>query len=189
METQHSKKQVVLSAIRESEGNISFNGLEMNTGLSFMELSTIIGLLVKENRLLIRFNHSEENGHPYKSTSEYLYTRFMDLLFLHCKQERSVTFYASKLCITTKYLTVVVKAASSKTPRDLIREETIKRIEYLLCNTQTSIKEIAYALNFPNISFFGKYFKAQKGVSPKFYRKAYIEKKRDTLTMPLSATK
>ena len=49
--------------------------------------------------------------------------------------------------------------------------------------------KLSFPLNFPNISFFGKYFKAQKGVSPKFYRKAYIGKKRDTLTMPLSATK
>lgn len=33
-----------------------------------------------------------------------------------------------------------------------------------------SIQEIAYALNFPNQSFFGKYFKRHTGLSPKAYR-------------------
>lgn len=78
------------------------------------------------------------------------------------------------MCITSKYLTVVVKAVSGKTPSEWIREETVKEIERMLCHTQKSIKEIASELNFSNISFFGKYFKAYKGISPKHYRKAYI---------------
>ena len=78
------------------------------------------------------------------------------------------------MSITSKYLTTVVKAASGKTPAQWIREETIKEIERMLCHTQMPIKEIVYRLNFPNSSFFGKYFKAQKGMSPKHYREAYI---------------
>lgn len=44
----------------------------------------------------------------------------------------------------------------------------------MLCHTQSSIKEIVNELKFPNLSFFGKYFKAHKGMSPKYYRTAYL---------------
>lgn len=66
------------------------------------------------------------------------------------------------------------KAVSGKTPTKWIQEETIKEIERMLCHTRMPIKEIVYRLNFPNASFFGKYFKAQKGMSPKHYRETYI---------------
>lgn len=174
MEDKNSATIIVLAAIEKDGGNLSFNELEKSTGLSFVELSTVIGLLMKENRLLARVNHFAKGTCLYKSSQDALYARFMDLLFVHHRWERSVAFYASKMCITSKYLTVVVKAASGKTPTEWIREETIKEIERMLCHTKMPIKEIVYRLNFPNASFFGKYFKAQKGMSPKHYRETYI---------------
>ena len=39
-----------------------------------------------------------------------------------------------------------------------------------LLSTNTSIKEIAYKLNFPSQSCFGKYFLRITGVSPATYR-------------------
>ena len=68
----------------------------------------------------------------------------------------------------------MVKAASGKTPTKWIQEETIKEIERMLCHTRMPIKEIVYRLNFPNASFFGKYFKQYVGVSPKEYRNKQI---------------
>lgn len=175
MEDENSAIITVLTAIEQNGGNLSFYELEKSTGLSFVELSTVIGLLMKENRLLARVNHFAKGTYFYKSSQDALYARFMDLLFMHHRWERSVAFYASKMCITSKYLTTVIKAASGKTPSEWIREETIKEIEHMLCHTQMPIKEIVYWFNFPNASFFGKYFKAQKGISPKHYRKTYID--------------
>jgi len=40
----------------------------------------------------------------------------------------------------------------------------------LLKFSERSIQEIAYALNFPNQSFFGSYFKRLTGMSPSQYR-------------------
>ena len=67
----------------------------------------------------------------------------------------------------------MVKEFSGKTPYTWIKEATIKEIEHRLCHTQSSIKQIAYEMNFPNCSFFGKFFKAEKGMSPALYRKTY----------------
>ncbi len=174
MEQNESKMQIALSLIRESGDSVSFDHLERATGLSFVELSTLIGLLFKENRIKMRVNYLTERTCIYKSSGEALCARFMELLSAHYKRERYVAFYASKLCVSSKYLTTVVTKFSGKSPREWIKNETIREIEWMLRYTQISIKEIAYRFNFPNQSFFGKYFKSQKGVSPKRYREAYV---------------
>lgn len=172
-----TKTEVILSAIRKCNNNISFDDLRDFTGLNIDEIFTAIGILVMEKRLLVRINHSVENVYAYKSSGDALYERFMDLLFLHRGKKRSVTFYASELYITPKYLCAVVKKASGKTPTEWINEKAIQEIEYRLCHTQASIKEIAYELDFPNTSFFGKFFKVHKGMSPKHYRETFAENK------------
>lgn len=139
------------------------------------ELATTIGMLVMKKRILVRLNHSVEKVCAYKSSGDALYERFMDLLFLHRGKKRSVTFYASELYITPKYLCAVVKKASGKTPTEWINEKAVHEIEYRLCHTQASLKEIAYELNFTNLSFFGKFFKAHKGLSPKHYRETWVK--------------
>ena len=46
----------------------------------------------------------------------------------------------------------------------------VKDIDYLMKHSSKSIKEIAGELDFPNLSFFGKYVKKHLGVSPRDYR-------------------
>lgn len=172
-----TKTEVILSAIRKCNNNISFDDLRDFTGLNIDEIFTAIGILVMEKRLLVRINHSVENVCIYKSSSDALYEKFMDLLFLHYGKKRQVAFYASNLCVTSKYLCSVIKKVSGKTPIEWINERTVNEIEYRLCHTQASIKEIAYELDFPNTSFFGKFFKVHKGMSPKHYRETFAENK------------
>lgn len=40
-----------------------------------------------------------------------------------------------------------------------------------------NVKEIAYQLDFPNLSFFGKYVKQHFGMSPKAYREHAMKEK------------
>ena len=79
---------------------------------------------------------------------------------------RSVSFYADKLFITTKYLSVICKQVCGKTAFDIINEFIIEDITELLKYSEKSIKEIANYLEFPNLSYFGKYVKAHTGMSP-----------------------
>lgn len=102
--------------------------------------------------------------------NEEYFSRFMNLLSTYYKQERKVEFYASRLCVTTKYLSSVMKESTGKTPSQWIHEAVIEEIRYLLRNSSLTVKEIAYQLNFPNVSFFGKYFKRECGLSPLQYR-------------------
>lgn len=105
-----------------------------------------------------------------KSRNEEYFHRFMQELSLHYKSERSVGFYASRLCITPKYLTTLIKKVSGHSAADWIDRYVILEAKNLLRYSSMSIQEVAYYLNFPNQSFFGKYFKHQTGMSPSAYK-------------------
>jgi AraC-like DNA-binding protein len=102
---------------------------------------------------------------------EVLFKSFIKLL-TECKvKPRRVTWYANQLCITPKYLSFVCKQVSGKTALEWINEYVLIDVRHWLKNSDRSIKEIADLLDFPNISFFGKYCRAHLGMSPMKYRR------------------
>ncbi len=50
-------------------------------------------------------------------------------------RERSVAFYADELCLTPKYLSVMVKSVCGKTVQQLLFKAIIRRSIYLMKNT------------------------------------------------------
>jgi len=103
--------------------------------------------------------------------SDILFRRFMDMLVATEVKSRFVYEYADRLHVSTKYLSAVCKNVSGRTAGDIIDEFVMKDVIRMLKYSNKSIKEIALDLDFPNISFFGKYVKAHLGMSPKAYRK------------------
>ena len=106
---------------------------------------------------------------------DILFKRFIELVLDHKVKVRSVSYYADKLFVTTKYLSAVCKQVCGKTAFDLINGLVMEDITELLKYSEKSIKEIADYLDFPSISFFGKYIKAHTGMSPTEYRKYLIK--------------
>ena len=86
---------------------------------------------------------------------------------------RKVDEYASQLNITPKYLSTLLKETMNRRPSDLIQLFTMKAIERRLRFTDLTMQEIANDLDFPNPSFFGRYFKEQSGMTPMEYRMKY----------------
>lgn len=170
-ERDETVKNTIMGMVRSCNG-MSWELLAESTGLGFSDLTGAIGQLMQEGRIVLQATDPPGRESWYKSRQEYIFSRFMDLLSAHA-EERSVQFYASRLCLTSKYLSVIVKQVSGKTPTAWIKERVIQEIKYRLCHTQQSVKEISYTLNFPNASFFGKYFKRATGVSPFIYRIRY----------------
>ena len=99
-----------------------------------------------------------------------VYAELMRLISKHYHEERSVRFYAEKLCLSPKYLTQIVKSVSGCTVQQLVFKAITKRAIFLIMNTDKSIKEISDSLSFPNPSAFGTFFKKQVGMSPVNYR-------------------
>ena len=113
-------------------------------------------------------NHHKEEK---KSKQDVLLESFLSFIQKHHKEERSVDFYADKLCLTPKYLSTVIRQTSGKTAGEWIDEYVVLEAKALLKSTKMTIQQISDELNFPSQSFFGKYFKRLAGVSPKEYKR------------------
>ena len=101
-----------------------------------------------------------------RMTSKVHFQHFLDLLHSNDVKRHTVEAYASELCISPKYLTVVCKKNSGKTANEWITEHVLEDIRYYLRQTDLSIKQICEKLAFPNPSFFGKYVKSHFGMTP-----------------------
>ncbi len=110
----------------------------------------------------------EPNSSVRQST--LVYRRFMELLAESNGRVRSVSVFANMLNITPKYLCKCVKGESGRSPLDLIHETTAGTIRQQLRYSNKTVKEICNELDFPNLSFFGKFVKQHLGMSPTEYR-------------------
>lgn len=99
------------------------------------------------------------------------FKEFMLLLGTNYKKERSVGFYAEQMHLSPKYFTTLIKKASGQTAADWINHYVILEAKNLLKYSTMNVQEIAYSLNFPNQSFFGKYFKHHTGMTPSQYKR------------------
>ena len=88
-------------------------------------------------------------------------------------QTCALPIYAGKLCVTPKYLSLLVKNVSNRTAGEWIDNYVVLEAKALLSSSTLSIQEISDRLNFTNQSFFGKYFKQHVGISPTEYRKKW----------------
>lgn len=113
--------------------------------------------------------HKIEGG----TRQDEIFKSFVSLVHEHCASQREVSFYADKLCISTKYLTGICKAVTGDSAKKIIDDFTILEIKVLLQSTELTIQEIADRLGFPDQSYLGRYFKRHEGISPKEYQSKY----------------
>lgn len=119
-----------------------------------------------------RIWHAENDVETKVQTrAESIFADFVYLVEQNFREQRRVAWYGEQLCITPKYLSEMVKAASGETPNEWIEKYVVLELRLLLKNTTLSVKEITKKMNFPNQSFLGKYFKEHVGVSPSDYRR------------------
>lgn len=106
------------------------------------------------------------------SRQDVIFRRFLTLLATDIILSREVKYYADRLCISPKYLTIVTRQMSSRSASDWITRSVILNAKAKLATTNLSVQQIADELNFPNPSFFGQYFLRHTGMTPKEYRRS-----------------
>lgn len=116
------------------------------------------------------YKFHERSNKIQKNKNEIVVDKFLTFVKKNYRQERSVGFYADKLCLTPKYLSTLIKANTNQTASAWIDRYVILEAEALLKSTNMTIQQISDELNFPSQSFFGKYFKRLKGISPREYK-------------------
>ncbi len=98
------------------------------------------------------------------------FNRFLKLLSENYLKQREVGWYADRMNLTPRYLTTAIRKISGYTVSEWISRFIIKDAKYLLKHSDMTVQQVAYELNFPNQSFFGKFFKKNTGMSPGTYR-------------------
>ena len=105
-----------------------------------------------------------------KTREREIFDKFIRLVNHSNGENRQLVYFADKMYLSERYLSTVVKQASGVTAKEWIDRATVTEIKVLLKHTDKQISQIADQLNFPNDSFFCKYFKRLTGMTPKEYR-------------------
>lgn len=116
-------------------------------------------------------SYSNNNDQEFHSHQETLYKKFIECLSSNKEGKNTVNFYAEKLCVTPQYLSKVVSSVSCKTAKYWINRAIITQAKIHLKDKNKSIAEIADLLDFPNVSFFCRFFKRETGLTPTQYRR------------------
>ncbi len=128
----------------------------------------LLAMFYDLSNVIYRVQHDDQP----RSRAEAIFTDFIKRVEVNFKHERRVSWYAEQLGITPKYLSETVKRVSRLTPNEWIENYVMMECRVLLKNSTKSIKVISKELNFPNQSFFGKFFKERSGMSPLNFRKS-----------------
>lgn len=110
------------------------------------------------------------------SAKNELAKKFKLLIEKNFIQKKSVSEYAELLHISAGHLNDTVQATTGKTASDLIHERIILEAKRLLYHSEKSVKEIGYALNYDDPSYFAKFFKNHSAMTPDEFRQQIREK-------------
>lgn len=99
-----------------------------------------------------------------------LKNRFLALVVSSSREQRQVAYYADKLCVTPRHLTMTLQRILGRSAKEWIDDYVTLEIKILLRSSSLSIQEIADQMNFPDQSYLGRFFKHQTGMSPSQYR-------------------
>lgn len=136
------------------------------SAMTFTQLILGLGNLIKNGKSVNQqYNRNQE-----------IVKELVRIVVMNYHTERNVGFYADKMHLSPQHLSTTIKKITGKTLTDIISSFIINDAKAKLKSTEMTIQEIAYSLNFPDISFFGKYFKRYTGMSPKQYRNTEIIK-------------
>ena len=104
------------------------------------------------------------------SRRDEIVARFLQCVADNYRSHRELSFYASQLCLSLKYMSHIIHEETGRHPSQWIKDYVILDAKTMLRSGRYTVQQVADELNFPNQSFFGKYFKEAVGVSPKKWK-------------------
>ncbi len=104
------------------------------------------------------------------SRQEQLSKDFFVLLLRHHKQQHEVSYYATQLFVTPKYLSSVVRKTTGWRIQDCLSRLLLFSAKHLLRNSRLSIQQISNELHFSSPSSFVRFFHRLTGSTPRQYR-------------------
>ena len=149
--------------------NIEFLAVKTELGSTaiFTELANARCRLIA---LMITVWAKNEFGDVVNYQSNPISYKFHVLVEKHYRTQKSVSFYANHLCITSNYLGIICRKQFHMSALEMIQERIVLEAKRLLHSSKMSIKEIAFHLGFKNLVYFSYFFKAKTTLTPSEYR-------------------
>ncbi len=122
-------------------------------------------LLLTEDIRKIRYRESDSK--KLASIFNYVFENYH-----HSIDIRSA---ASMACMNMAAFCRYFKRSTHKTFSQFVNEIRISHATKLLMGKEHNITDICYACGFDNVSYFNRQFKIHQGMSPREYRKVFIE--------------
>jgi len=167
-------------SLLESYFHLLFHRMKDSSPILYHDIvRSLVSTLMLEMLALMRRDEEKKTEQDYQGdNSSGVHRRRLADQFMRMAEQsdgriRKVDEFASQLNITPKYLSAILKETLNCRPSAVIQLFTMKAIEQRLRFTDMTMQEIANDLNFPNASFFGKYFKEHAGMTPLEYRNKY----------------
>jgi len=167
-------------SLLESYFQLLFHRMKDSSPILYHDIvRSLVSTLMLEMLALMRRDEEKKTEQDYQGdNSSGVHRRRLADQFMRMAEQsdgriRKVDEFASQLNITPKYLSAILKETLNCRPSAVIQLFIMKAIEQRLRFTDMTMQEIANDLNFPNASFFGKYFKEHAGMTPLEYRNKY----------------
>ncbi len=158
------------TALRSFYDLYDFNFNRTSSAMSTEIANSLFSIFMQMFYQLVKKDVSDSSLGTRPLNTRMLAGRFFEMINDQYKKHHDVKYYASKLCISSKYLTQLVKQISENTPKEIIDRRLGLEALFLLTKTSMNIQQISLELGFPDQSYFGRFFKRIFGMSPMNYR-------------------
>ena len=116
------------------------------------------------------WSRNEQSHRESQTREQRLFADFIQLVSQYAPEHHTIDYYASRLCLTPRYLSSIIKQVSGKSAKQWIDDALVTRIKIDLKHTDKPIASICDDMNFPNPSFLTKFFKRITGMTPSQYQ-------------------
>lgn len=117
-----------------------------------------------------RWSQHEETALRSMTREQRLFSDFIQLVNRDVRQQHQVEYYASTLCMAPRYFGTLIRQVSGKPPKEWIDDALLTQVKIELKYTEKTVVQISDDNNFPNPSFFSKFFKRLTGMTPMEYK-------------------
>jgi AraC-like DNA-binding protein len=117
------------------------------------------------------WSRHEQTYRESQTREQRLFTDFIQLVSAFAPEHHTIDYYASRLCLTPRYMSTIIKQVSGKSAKQWIDDALVTRIKIDLKHTDKSVASICDEMNFPNPSFLTKFFKRMTGQTPSQFRR------------------
>lgn len=147
--------------------HLLYNDMHQKEHSAQVTLSLISSFLWYINQL---WRQREAITRQAQTHDQRIFSDFIQLVNRDAPRQHQVEYYASQLCLSPRYVSTLIRQVSGRPPKEWIDEALLTHIKIELKHSDKTVAQIADETNFPNPSFFSKFFKRLAGMTPLAFR-------------------